>query len=708
MQAQNTQKVTKIGFTSILVLLSILIFFSIYRLQLDHIHLNKMAKSNDALKHLITMRDAAAQRALILYRMSAMDDPFKRDDLYLQFKTQAENFIKARSLLQKADTNAHYKKQYKDILPLMHQASDMHQKTIELLLSEKNNQATTLLQNDLHAIQNKVNKELSFILNTLRERMDAEITLASNENLHAETLITIIGIVILILGAIIALYVLRHTRIFENAIIKQKKIAEEASQSKTSYLSNMSHEIRTPLTAIIGFSENLVSNEISQKERLKAGYTIIRNGKHLLQLINDILDISKIEAGQLEVENIEVSPLYIIDEVSSLINNQAKHKELEFRVNYQFPLPANIHSDPVRLKQIIINLCGNAIKFTEQGSINIDISYAEATNKLIFIIRDTGIGMSEQACKKIFAPFAQAKTDTNRKFGGTGLGLTISKQLAEAMNGHLSCTSEVDTGSQFILELQLEDNNLQFINEYASDATQTPIAAPNAIPQLEGKILLAEDSYDNQELIQMYIEKTGADLTIVENGEQAVEQGLANNFQLILMDTQMPVMDGISAIELLRASGYTRAIVSLTANAMQTDKDKCFNAGADDYLAKPIDIEEFYRVLKQNLKQSNKEKAHDLSDKMQTTMKKLSAKFLFTLPEKLQAITNAYDEKDWDKLDAASHKLKGLGGSFGYPEITAISKIINDSIRSKDYLNIDKPMTDLINLCDQILKQSAA
>jgi len=708
MQAQNTQKVTKIGFTSILVLLSILIVFSIFRLQLDHAHLNKMAISNSALKHLITMRDATAQRALILYRMSAMDDPFKRDDLYLQFKAQAETFIKARSELQKGKTNTQYKNQYKAILPLMHQASDMHQETIQLLLSEKNNQANKLLQNDLHTIQNKVNKELSFILNTLREKMDAEIIHASNENQYAETLIAIIGITILILGTIIALYVLRHTRTFEAAIVKQKRIAEEANQSKTSYLSNMSHEIRTPLTAIIGFSENVISDEISDKERLKAGNTIIRNGKHLLQLINDILDISKIEAGQLEVESIETSPLHIIDEVSSLIDKQAKDKNLHFNINYRFPLPAYIHSDPVRLKQIIINLCGNAIKFTDQGSINIDIYYVEATNNLTFIIRDTGIGMSEQACKKIFAPFAQAEANTTRKFGGTGLGLTISKQLSEAMNGHLSCTSEIGKGSQFILELQLDDNNLQFINGYSPDVNQTGIKDMNTVPQLEGKILLAEDSSDNQELIQMYIEKTGADLTIVENGEQAVEQGLANNFQLILMDTQMPVMDGISAIELLRASGYTRAIVSLTANAMQADKDLCFKAGADDYLAKPIDLVEFYRVLKQNLKQSKEAKANDLSDKMQTTLKKLSAKFLLTLPDKLYAITNAYDNKNWDQLDAASHKLKGLGGSFGYPEITTISKRINDSTRSKDYLNLDNPINELINLCDKILKQDAA
>jgi signal transduction histidine kinase/CheY-like chemotaxis protein len=367
--------------------------------------------------------------------------------------------------------------------------------------------------------------------------------------------------------------------------------ALKASLAKGSFLANMSHEIRTPLTAIIGFSEALLGSDQSMEERISAINTINQSGKHLLHIINEILDLSKIEAEKLEVELIQVPILQLLKEIGPLVGMQASEKGLEFRINYSFPVPEMITSDPTRLKQILINLASNAIKFTATGHIHINVSCESEKELMSFEMVDTGIGITKEQSEHIFNPFAQADSSTTRKYGGTGLGLTLSKQLSAMLGGDLSLQSDVGVGSRFTLTVGTGPlHDVTFLHE-VDDAACSRISSPQPIVTyaISGSVLVAEDNEVNQRLLDMYISKTGATVTIAGDGQQAVELASSTAFDLVFMDMQMPVMNGIEATEVLRKHGYTGTIVALTANTTPEDRARCLQAGCDDYLPKPIE-----------------------------------------------------------------------------------------------------------------------
>ena len=491
---------------------------------------------------------------------------------------------------------------------------------------------------------------------------------------------------------------------------KAKEQADAASQAKSDFLSNMSHEIRSPLTAILGFSESLLAKDIRPEDQEKAISTVVRNSKHLQQIINDILDLSKIEAGQLETERVDTSVFHVMGEVDALMGTGARDKGLEFSINYEFPLPRYILTDPTCLKQILINLCSNAIKFTDQGGLVLDVSCDREYRDIRFIVTDTGIGMTPEDVDRIFDPFAQADTSTTRKYGGTGLGLSISAKLANKLGGKLSCVSRKNHGSSFTLT----------ITNHAAD-TAVPIHSLEQvfayhdgleehvdIRQLQGRILLVEDSVDNQQLVSMYVEKTGASLTITENGREGVDTALASKYDLILMDMQMPVMDGVEATATLRKYGYTRPIVSLTANAMLSDRKKCMDAGADDYLLKPVDLKKFYDVLNKYLPQSEHIRSSvpetaadggDMHADFTSSPRYLAivSRFLEQLPQFVQELSDAARNRDWSQLEAKSHDLKGMGGAVGYPEITAVAARMNLMMKNKDH-----DSTRVLGICTEL------
>ncbi len=387
--------------------------------------------------------------------------------------------------------------------------------------------------------------------------------------------------------------------IIEDELQKSKDEAEAANHAKTAFLANMSHEIRTPLTAILGYSEMLLDDDQSQEEIEHEINSIITSGKHLQQIINDILDLSKIEAGQLIVEYQDVSPTVFMNELDAILGSQVSEKGLSFYMEYHFPIPGTIRTDPTRLKQILLNLCGNAIKFTREGNINIAIQYLSDSNQLQITVADTGIGISAQEQNKIFSPFTQADNSTTRIYGGTGLGLCISKQLAKTLGGDITVTSEKGKGSKFTITIDvcIEKNKLEMMN--ATPVQEAPSSNKSAHQhiQLAGHILLVEDNPGNQQLITKSIRKIGLTVDIAENGKIGIEKALSGNYNLILMDMQMPVMSGLEAIRKLREQGYTVPIISITANAMQEDKSSCIAAGADNYLTKPLDFGHFYEVL---------------------------------------------------------------------------------------------------------------
>ena len=393
----------------------------------------------------------------------------------------------------------------------------------------------------------------------------------------------------------------------EAALAKAKEEAEAANRSKTEFLANMSHEIRTPMTAILGFSDVLLAN-LDNEEARSAANTIRRNGEHLLGLINDILDLSKIEDGKLEVEYTSCSPAKIVSDVASLMRVRADAKNLPLAVEYAGPIPESIRCDSTRLRQILINLLGNAIKFTETGSVRL-VTWIVQDNgrpRLRFDVVDTGIGMTKAEVAAVFEPFAQADSSTNRKYGGTGLGLTISRRLAKVLGGDVTVTSTPGKGSTFSLTVNpgpLDGVGMLYAPAAAAPDQGSGTESPTAPAiRINGRILLAEDGPDNQRLISLVLKKAGADVTLAENGRVALETAMAAKrvgtpFDLILMDMQMPLMDGYEATRQLRKSGYSGPIVALTANAMVGDEEKCRQAGCDDYLTKPIDRGRFLPLV---------------------------------------------------------------------------------------------------------------
>ena len=385
-----------------------------------------------------------------------------------------------------------------------------------------------------------------------------------------------------------------------------------ANQAKTEFLANMSHEIRTPMTAILGFSELFLGEEDAphtRQERTHALSTIKRNGEYLLQLINDILDLSKIEAGRLDIERITCSPMNVVADVASLMSVRANAKGLPLEIEYASAIPASILCDPMRLRQILINLVGNALKFTETGRVRLVTQFVQDAGspaRLQFDVIDTGIGMTREQSSRLFLPFTQADASTTRKFGGTGLGLAISQRLAELLGGHITVRSVPGKGSTFSLSVPTGATDDVLIPEEVAMAVAAGRLdaglTDSSDARLDCRILLVEDGPDNQRLISFILEKAGANVTLAENGEIGVEEALAARdagtpFDVILMDMQMPVMDGYTATGKLRDAGYTAPIVALTANAMAGDGVKCRSAGCDGYATKPIERAKLFSTI---------------------------------------------------------------------------------------------------------------
>jgi len=394
----------------------------------------------------------------------------------------------------------------------------------------------------------------------------------------------------------------------ETDLFRAKETAEAANKTKTEFLANMSHEIRTPMTAILGFTDVLLDN-VQEPENIDAARTIKRNGEYLINLINDILDLSKIESGKLELEQIDCSPHAIINDVTSLMQVRAEAKNVPLEIEFEGALPETIRSDPTRLRQILINLLSNAIKFTETGSIQIVVRLLDGLSEkpqLQFDVIDTGIGIAQDKIEKLFLPFIQADSSTTRQYGGTGLGLAITKRLVEFLDGTISVTSTVGKGSKFSVDIATGPlDHAKLIRSSIDSVVQTakPEAVDRTQSSLQGiRVLLAEDGPDSQRLISFVLKKAGAEVTIADNGLIAFELATvakheARSFDVILMDMQMPVMDGYEATQRLREQGYVRPIIALTAHAMSGDRRKCLDAGCDDYATKPVDRKQLLNLV---------------------------------------------------------------------------------------------------------------
>ncbi len=502
-------------------------------------------------------------------------------------------------------------------------------------------------------------------------------------------------------------------------IERQKASAEAANDAKSMFLANMSHEIRTPLTAILGFAENLLEPELSEAERRSAAKTIVRNGEHLVQIINDILDLSKIEAGRMDVERLRFSPSQLISDVTSVMRVRANARNLALQLSWLTPLPESIETDPTRLRQILINLVGNAIKFTHEGTVEIRVAMQkrDSASSLICSIVDTGIGMTPAQLGQLFQPFSQADQSTTRKFGGTGLGLSISRRLARMLGGDVTAQSRPGRGSTF--QVHIETGSLEGVRWLADPNEGIETSEAEGIAEtttLQGHILLAEDSPDNQLLISTFLRQSGVEVTVAENGQIACDQALAAQqagtpFDVVLMDMQMPVLDGYGATQLLRKSGYPYPIIALTANAMQSDRQRCFESGCNDYATKPINRQQLIQQIAAQLGPSARLTSPVQRDPVQQVPGASSSQILnreIALSrtggdeELLGVIFQVLldNEADWwSQLDAAleqgdlptvqrlAHTLKGtadnVGAQFAYEAATELELLAQRSSLSK-------------------------
>ncbi len=361
--------------------------------------------------------------------------------------------------------------------------------------------------------------------------------------------------------------------------------AERANQAKSSFLANMSHEIRTPLGAILGFTE-LLRDSTSPNERTDFAGIIARNGKALTRIIDDILDLSKVEAGRLELEKLVFNVTTLTHEVTDLFSEPAKRKGVCLVVDIDESTPTLVKSDPTRIRQILINLIGNAVKFTSEGSVRLRVrplNEAGVMTHMDFTITDTGLGLTEDQAERLFEPFSQADHSTTRKFGGSGLGLALSKRFARALGGDVRVTtSKLGQGSTFVATVSAT----AVLDSKASLTTNAPPEYQELFGQ---RVLLVEDSIDNQILIKHMLSKSGAEVDVVCNGLEGFERAMQENFDVVLMDMQMPVLDGYAASARLRKNGYRRPIIALTAHAMEEERKRTELAGCDAHLTKPVD-----------------------------------------------------------------------------------------------------------------------
>jgi PAS domain S-box-containing protein len=476
----------------------------------------------------------------------------------------------------------------------------------------------------------------------------------------------------------------------EAELQQAKSAAESANRTKSDFLASMSHEIRTPMNAIMGIADLLAKTPLSP-EQDKYVQIFQRAGDNLLNLINDILDLSKVESSQLELEKTGFSLNDLLEKVMEMVTVPANAKRLALVCDIAPGVPNDLVGDPTRLRQVLLNLVGNAIKFTESGTVSLRVTPDMNTlmpTALRFAVSDTGIGISGEKLDRVFERFTQADSSTTRRFGGSGLGLTISKRLVELMGGHIGAESEVGKGSVFSFSVPFE------IWTDASRGAVAPVGTDAGAPLLALRILLVEDSPDNRTIAMAYVEDTPYQVDIAENGAIACQMFKAGAYDLVLMDRQMPVMDGLTATRAIRAweQGNDKSatpIIALTASALKGDREMCLAAGCTAFLTKPIKQDVLLQAIKEHSKVGAASKEE--SSWMAAIPSHANHRFADRIPAYLQncrqngiAMLDALNRVDFATVQSLGHQMNGSGGMFGFQAITDIGAAIERAAENVD------------------------
>ncbi len=465
-----------------------------------------------------------------------------------------------------------------------------------------------------------------------------------------------------------------------------------SNQAKDEFIASMSHELRTPLTAIIGNSE-LLAGSVSDPEQQKMLHSITVSGRNQLALVNDILDMSKIESGKFTINRAPFDLALVVGDIYELFANRIRDAGLAFEVDQQVMPAYKLIGDHQRIQQVLINLIGNSIKFTEEGGITLVVY--RSGHWLHIQVKDTGIGMSQAVQERLFQRFEQADSTVAHRFGGTGLGLYISGSLASMMGGGIDVTSMEGVGTTFQLNLPYQESE-----EKVSEELATPPPEISVNHQFQGSVLLAEDTEELQLLFIRLLESMGLTVTAVENGEEAVQAVKKQSFDLILMDMQMPVMDGIEAAGILQRTGCTTPVVALTANVMPRHRELFREVGACDFLEKPVDHEALWRTLNRHLEQSETTisvKPDEIIDD------ELIAIFIEDIAAHRDALIDDIHAEQWDQVRHRAHKIKGTGSSFGFPALSDTGRAVTETIDRGDVQQAPKVAQQLVEEINRVL-----
>lgn len=561
-----------------------------------------------------------------------------------------------------------------------------------------NNQTQEVGVNTMTEITNtvdEINESLSQTTKTLLDNSVEYVSASKNWSFLEITL----GIITAIAAVIILITDINTRNKLEDELRIAKKLADENAIMKEQFMANMSHEIRTPMNSILGFSDLLGKTKLdkAQSEYLNA---VKLSGSNLLNIINDILDFSKIEAGKLNIEKISFNVIEVLNSLKIMFAPKAEEKQINFSIYIDPKTPAYIFGDPTRLNQILINLINNAIKFTSHGEVKLNCEIKSIEHDIVqfvFKVQDTGIGIPADKINSVFERFNQGNTETTRKYGGNGLGLAIVKQLVEIQNGDIHLKSKEGIGSDFIVKIsypisyenkKIETNN---INAQLKIISNKPL-----------NVLLAEDHKLNQRLAITYLSDFGLSVDLAENGIEAVEKFKSKQYDLVLMDIQMPLLDGYHAAKQIReASNSNVPIIAMTANIMANEREKCLSYGMNDYLSKPFKEIDLYNIINlyignktQNNDQSansintennsiiSEEHLNTLSRGNKTFIKEIIDIFLEQNPIELKELESAINSKDYTSIRSISHKMKTSVGFIGIsqllPELNEIESLASN------------------------------